>query len=100
MASLLPVMDALVATAPRVLAKDARDAPAMAAIAREAGFDGPVWEEPEPAAAMTTALDVAGEIPGSAVLVTGSLYLVGNIRGRWYREDDIVLARSSWPGRT
>jgi dihydrofolate synthase/folylpolyglutamate synthase len=96
-ASLLPVTDALVTTAPRVLAKDARDAAAMAEIAREAGFTGPVWLEPDPVQAMETALRVAGEAPGSAVLVTGSLYLIGNVRQRWYAEDAIVLARSSWP---
>jgi dihydrofolate synthase/folylpolyglutamate synthase len=96
-ASLLPVMDTLVATAPKVLAKDARDAAAMATIARDAGFAGPVWLEPDPVQAMETALRVAGETPGSVVLVTGSLYLIGNVRERWYGEDAIVLARSSWP---
>lgn len=96
-ASLLPVMDVLVATTPRVLAKDARDAAAMANIARDAGFSGPVWLEPEPLTAIETALRVAAGTAGSAVLVTGSLYLVGNIRERWYGEEAIVLARSPWP---
>lgn len=94
---LVPVMDVLVATAPQVTAKEARDASAIAGIAKEAGFHGPVLIEPEPPAAMTRALAVAGDAPGSAVFVTGSLYLIGNVRERWYREDDIVTARSPWP---
>ncbi|MBA2469851.1 MAG: bifunctional folylpolyglutamate synthase/dihydrofolate synthase [Chloroflexia bacterium] len=95
--SLVPVMDVLVATAPRVTAKEARDASAIAAIAAEADFHGPVWIEPEPRTAIDRALDLAGAHAASAVVVTGSLYLIGNVRERWYAEDDIVLARSPWP---
>lgn len=95
--SLVPVMDVLVATSPRVTAKEARDATAIAEIAAEAGFHGPVWIEPEPRAAIDRALTLAEANDGSAVVVTGSLYLIGNVRERWYAEDDIVLARSPWP---
>jgi dihydrofolate synthase/folylpolyglutamate synthase len=97
-ASLVSVMDVLVATSPQVTAKEAKDAAAIIGLARDAGFHGPVYLEPEPPAAMAKALDlavVAGS--GSAVFVTGSLYLVGNVRERWYPADRIVLARSSWP---
>ncbi len=95
--SLLPAIDVLVATSPRVLAREARDPESMSQIVREAGFEGPVWLEPEPRQAIERALALAGEAPGSAVLVTGSLYLVGNVRDRWFAEDDIMRARSSWP---
>jgi hypothetical protein len=29
--------------------------------------------------------------------VTGSLYLVGNARGRWYPDDAVLLQRTPWP---
>ena len=96
-ASLVPVTDILVTTSPQVFAKEAKDADEMAEVAREAGFHGEVWLEPEPREAVARAIAVAGERPGSAVLVAGSLYLVGNVRERWYPEDAIVLSRSPWP---
>jgi len=95
--SLVPVIDVLVATSPVVRAKEVKDASAMAAIAKLAGFDGPVWLEPDPQQAIARALLLAGDDNRNAVFVTGSLYLVGNIRERWYRGDEIVLAQSSWP---
>jgi len=98
MASLVPVMDALVATSPRVTAKEPRAASEIVTLAREAGFHGPVWVEPEPRDAIASAIGLATSAAPGAVFVTGSLYLVGNVRERWYRADDIVLARSPWPG--
>jgi hypothetical protein len=35
--------------------------------------------------------------PADALIITGSLYLAGNLRGHWQPEDDIVLARTPWP---
>ena len=97
--SLVPHMDVLVATSPQVTAKEARDATDIVSIAREVGFEGPVHAVPIPAEAAALALDLASAAPGSAVLVTGSLYLVGNIRERWYQEDAIVLEQTPWPTR-
>ena len=94
-ASLVPVVDEIIATSPQVLAKEARDAGALAITAREVGFPGPLSVEPEPRRAMERALAGAG--PDDAILVTGSLYLVGNVRGRWYGEDEIVIQQTSWP---
>lgn len=96
-AALVPVMDMLVATSPRITAKDARAAGEIAGIAAVHGFHGPVWIEPEPRAAIDRAVALANREPGDAVFVTGSLYLVGNVRERWYAADDIVIARSPWP---
>ncbi len=95
--SLVPVMDVLVATSPRVTAKESRDASDIAAIAAEAGFHGPIWIEPNPQDAIARAVDVAAPQAGSTVFVTGSLYLIGNVRERWFAEDDIVIAQSPWP---
>lgn len=89
---LAPIADALVATAPRVLAKP----PVQAAdIARLADNDIPVETEDDPLAAIEKALKMAGS--GDAVLVTGSLYLVGNIRERWYPTASILEQGTSWP---
>jgi dihydrofolate synthase/folylpolyglutamate synthase len=97
LASIVGKIDVLVATAPQVVAKESRDAAGMATIARQAGFHGEVLIEPDPLQAIERALAMAAEVPGSGVLVTGSLYLVGNVREHWYRTDDVILARSSWP---
>lgn len=93
---LVPVIDELVVTSPQVLAKAGLDVATLAAAARSAGFHGPVMLEPDPVAATEAAISRAGG-PHDAVLVTGSLYLVGNVRGRWYREADVLRARTPWP---
>jgi len=95
--SLMPVVDAIVATSPQVLAKEPKDASVIAGIAREAGFLGPVHVEPEPRRAISYALAQVDEGRQDSILVTGSLYLVGNIRGRWFGEREIVLQQTSWP---
>jgi len=95
---LVPVVDVLVATSPQVLAKEAKLASSLANHARAEGFTGDVILEPDPMKAMDRACEIADPERGDAILVTGSLYLVGNVRERWFIEDDIVLARTSWPG--
>src|SRR5680860_171439 len=81
--SLMPHMDVLVATAPRVFAKESKTAEALVGAAREAGFTGPMHVEHEPGAALEYAHRLAQTNDEDAVLVTGSLYLVGNIRSHW-----------------
>ncbi|HYJ13667.1 MAG TPA: Mur ligase family protein [Thermomicrobiales bacterium] len=95
--SIVHEIDVLVATAPQVTAKESRNAAGMATIAQDAGFHGEVVIEPDPRQAIDRALAMAAEVPGSAVLVTGSLYLVGNVREHWYHTDDVIRSRSSWP---
>lgn len=97
LASIVGKIDVLVATSPQVLAKEGRDPAGMAAVAREAGFHGEVLLEPDSRQAIGRALEVAEMVAGSAVLVTGSLYLVGNTREHWYPTSSVILARSSWP---
>lgn len=89
---LAPLASALVATAPKVLAKPPVEAADIAALASP---DLPVWIEEDPLDAISRAIDVAG--PEDAILVTGSLYLVGNIRERWFSTADILEQGSSWP---
>lgn len=96
--SLVPVMDMLIATSPQVLGKDAKVTTAIRDYAEEAGFRGVIVEEPDPTVAIQMAMDAAR--PGEdAIIVTGSLYLVGNVRGRWYPEEAIMKSHSSWPVR-
>lgn len=94
-AELARVADELVTTTPRVLAKPGADAAALAATARDLGFSGPVAALADPAEALDFAIARAGV--RDLVLVTGSLYLVGNVRGRWYPDEEIVLQRTPWP---
>lgn len=89
--------DELVLTRPRVLAKAGASPETLAEDARRAGFAGPILVEDEPVAAVETALSRADAARGDAVLVTGSLYLVGNVRGRWYPEEEVILQQTPWP---
>lgn len=94
-ASLVPVMDVLIATSPQVLGKAPKVTTDIESYARKAGFNGQVILEPDPDRAISAALKMA--IPGiDAVIVTGSLYLVGNVRGRWFPETSILRTQSPW----
>jgi dihydrofolate synthase/folylpolyglutamate synthase len=93
--SLIPHVDALVLTSPHVLAKEGFAAESLGQLVRERGFAGQMIVEPEPRAALQIALDLA--TPLDAILVTGSLYLVGNIRSYWQPDDEIVITQTPWP---
>jgi dihydrofolate synthase/folylpolyglutamate synthase len=96
--ALVPVVDALVLTSPQVLGKEAKAAETVERLAEEAGFGGEIVIEPEPRQALDRALVMANGALDQ-VLVTGSLYLIGNVRERWYPEPDIVAQRTPWPTR-
>lgn len=49
--------------------------------------------EPDPSQAVERALTLAG--PEDLVCVTGSLYLVGLVRGRWWPEEAILTSRTT-----
>lgn len=89
--ALLPLVDAVVTTAPRVLAKPAVEAVDIAAIVT----DLPVVAVDMPLDAVDAALAQAG--PDDLVLVSGSLYLVGNVRERWFPTAAILQQGTSWP---
>ncbi len=65
----------------------------IADAARAAGL--PARVVPDPLAALDAALRAAG--PDGTVLVTGSLYLVGRVRDRWYPWREVLLQGTSWP---
>lgn len=93
---LLPNVSAVVTTSAGVTGKLPLAADAIARVARARGFAGPVIADSDPHGALVTAMWLASErdVP---VLVTGSLYLVGRVRGRWYAGDDILRQRTPWP---
>lgn len=90
-----PVADEAIVTTPSATQRTSAAPDALAEVVRQAGC--PVRVVTEPRAAIAAALDRAG--PDDQILVTGSLYLVGAVRERWYPSEAIVLGRSSWPGR-
>lgn len=87
---------AVVCTEPHVLGKHALPAMAVADALRDAGFTGHIACNPEPSGAVELA-EALGRERNEPVLVTGSLYLVGEVRRRWYPDADIVSQRSPWP---
>jgi dihydrofolate synthase/folylpolyglutamate synthase len=93
--SLLPQIDRLIATSPQVTAKPGLAAEQLAHSVRASGFSGEIIVEPEPRSALDRALESME--PDDALFVTGSLYLIGNLRGHWQPDDEIVLGRTQWP---
>jgi dihydrofolate synthase/folylpolyglutamate synthase len=85
--------DRVVATEPRVYGKTACPARETAALLERVGYDA--VEEPRPDEAVERGVELAGE--EGTVLVTGSFYLVGQVRERWYSRRSVVEQRTSWP---
>lgn len=94
---LLQGFDVLVTTSPRVFAKESRAAESLADEARNLGFTGDIHTEADPKAALQLALALADPARGDRLLVTGSLYLIGNVREHWYPINAILTLGSPWP---
>jgi len=69
---------------------------ALADAARAAGFAGPIKTAASVADALAAAEALAAEL-GSGVIVTGSLFLVGRVRERWFPSAAILRQRTPWP---
>lgn len=93
--TLAPVVDEFVLTSADVTAKPAASPERLRDDAVATGFAGRIVLEPDPRAAVERAIREAA--PEDMVVVTGSLYLVGNVRGRWFPDAEIVLQRTCWP---
>lgn len=93
---LAPAAAGLVNTSASVLGKPAANPTELVAVARSVGFPGPAASLADPEAALDTALEIAA-LRGTWVLVTGSLYLLGALRGRWYPVEAVVRQRTPWP---
>lgn len=90
---LAPKVATLVATAPSVIAKPPVPAAMLAERARTLLSNVRVADDPLDA--VEIAIQCAG--PDDLVLVTGSLYLIGNVRERWYPTEHILSQGTSWP---
>jgi len=88
-------VDIAITTAPRAILREAADPDSLAAIFASHGCTA--LAIPEVDGAIETALALA--TPEDQVLVTGSLYLVGQARERWYPAADIVTQQTCWPKR-
>ncbi len=87
------VAQTLVLTEPQVYAKEPRPAGEAAdAIGRK--IYARLFTEPQPDAALDIALNEAA--PEDLVLVTGSLYLCGQLRGRFFPPERVLQERKSW----
>lgn len=87
-----PGSKAVVVTEPRVLAKPATKVAEYAALSESTQH---VVVEPNTRRALEKALELAGE--DDLVVVTGSLYLIGNVRDNWYPVGAILEQGTSWP---
>lgn len=94
LAMLAPHLDAIVLTSPHVIGKPGLAVDAAVALA-ESVTSIPVTGEPDPLRALNLALERAGD--QGSVLVTGSLFLCGALRERWYPSDAIVAQQTQWP---
>jgi len=85
--------DRVVTTEPRVYGKTPLPAEDAARLLARAGFEPLVVPDPR------RALDEASRLAGGegTLLVTGSFYLVGDLRDRWFPKERVVLERTSWP---
>jgi dihydrofolate synthase/folylpolyglutamate synthase len=96
LAKLGSAASSIVLTEPSVHGREALAADTLAEELTATGFAGPVHVEPEPDAALRCAEAIARR-DGAWVLVMGSMYLAGQVRQRWFRDQDIVLQRTPWP---
>src|SRR6185312_9623473 len=88
-----PLADEVIVTAPSAQERTSGSTEAIAAVVRERGK--PINVIPEPREAIDEALRRAQ--PDDHILVTGSLYLVGAVRERWYPSEAIVVQGTCWP---
>jgi len=93
------VASSIITTEPSVIGKRTAAVGTLAGVATASGFAGPVHIESNPDAAVRCAEAIARR-DGAAVLVTGSMYLAGQVRRRWYPDQKVVLQRTPWPTAT
>jgi dihydrofolate synthase / folylpolyglutamate synthase len=95
-AGLQDAASSMVITEPSVVGRSSLKAAKLAEVVLAEGFDGEIYVEPDPDAAVRCAESLARSA-GTGVLVTGSMYLAGQVRRRWYGDEDIVIQRTPWP---
>jgi dihydrofolate synthase/folylpolyglutamate synthase len=95
-ATIAPVAAGIVATEPTVRGKRSLPSAELAAVVKATGFEGEIAIAPDPAEAVMCA-EAMVQTCAAPVLVTGSLYLAGQVRRRWYADADIIRQRTPWP---
>jgi dihydrofolate synthase/folylpolyglutamate synthase len=93
---IIPAASTIICTEPSVVGKRALAAHDLKQALVSAGFTGELLVEPAPDRALHRAKERARQT-GANVLVTGSMYLSGQVRRCWYPDDAIVLQRTPWP---
>lgn len=88
-----PLADEVIVTAPSAQERSSGSTEAIAEVVRS--HHKPVEVIVEPREAIDAALKRAD--PADHILVTGSLYLVGAVRERWYPSEAIVVQETCWP---
>jgi dihydrofolate synthase / folylpolyglutamate synthase len=96
LAKLGSTTSSIVITEPSVHGRESLTADALAEAVKSSGFAGAVHVERKPDEAVRIAEAIARR-DGASVVVTGSMYLAGQVRRRWFRDRDIVLQRTPWP---
>lgn len=91
--SLAPRFRRVVFTEPRAVGKNS--VPAARLLERYGARFDQALAEPSAREAVAIGLRLAG--PRGAMLVTGSAYLVGRVRGLWYPDDRVLAQRTSYP---
>ena len=91
---LASIADEIITTAPTVKGKPALTGEELAHIVRETGARR-VRVGGRPREAIEQALEEAGT--DDLVVVTGSLYLIGEVRPRWYDENEIIAQGTMFP---
>jgi dihydrofolate synthase / folylpolyglutamate synthase len=90
-----PVADEVIVTAPSAVQRES--APVEDIVSTVARLGVPAEVILQPQRAIEVALGRART--DDQILVTGSLYLVGLVRERWFPSDAIVLERTPWPAQ-
>jgi dihydrofolate synthase/folylpolyglutamate synthase len=99
LAKLRSTASCIVLTEPFVIGRESLTVDALVDAVTAAGYAGAIHVEPDPDAAVRIAEGVARR-EGAPVLVTGSMYLAGQVRRRWYPDLEVVLQRTPWPTAT
>lgn len=86
--ALIPVVDRWIATQPEVFGKPATPAGELADLIREHKPNAEIMVRDNVHTAVELAIQDAD--PEGLVLVTGSLYMIGDARNRWFPKEDIL----------
>jgi folylpolyglutamate synthase/dihydropteroate synthase len=94
--SLLGSVSAVVTTAVGVTGKEPRPATDLADLITTKGFTGPIAAHADVAMALDAAMTMAKD-RGVPLLVTGSIFLAGQVREHWFPDRDILRQQTPWP---